>query len=277
MSENEKKLFCEMNPVFYAISERKGIITRCLKNIFGGTKFAHEIDAKRLPNVVSSHHSHLIKKGPGIDPELQYNKATNIDLACRTFNGLIVHPGQVFSFWVCVGNPCKRRGYKEGRVIEGENLIHGVGGGLCNLGNTVHLVVLHSPLEVIELHHHSDALAADPGGVRVPYSAGTSVSYNYIDFRFRNNTDQDVQLCAWVEGEELYAELRSEREFPYTYELQEEGHHFHKEGDDYYRIGKIYKVTKDRATGEVINRELNWDNHSKVMFTHDQIPPEQIR
>jgi vancomycin resistance protein VanW len=80
-------------------------------------------------------------------------------------------------------------------------------------------------------------------------SSGTSVCYNYVDFRFKNTTDQPVQLCVWCEDGELRGELRSARQFPFTYEITEEGHHFAKEGDKYFRISKIYKLTKDRQTG----------------------------
>lgn len=62
-----------------------------------------------------------------------------------------------------------------------------------NIGNTIHWLVLHSPLDVMEFHSHSDALAPDHEK-REPFSSGTSVSYNYIDYRFRNNTDRDIQL-----------------------------------------------------------------------------------
>ncbi len=34
----------------------------------------------------------------------------------------------------------------------------GYGGGLCQMANMIHYLVLNSPLEVTELHHHSDAL-----------------------------------------------------------------------------------------------------------------------
>ena len=77
-----------------------------------------------------------------------------------------------------------------------------------NCLSTVSWLVLHSPLEVVEFHSHSDALAPDHGE-RVPFSSGTSVSYNYIDYRFRNNTDQNVQLLVWCDEEKLYGELRN--------------------------------------------------------------------
>ena len=138
--------------------------------------------------------------------------------------------------------------------------------------------MLHSPMTITELHHHSDALAPDPGGRRVPYSAGASVNYNFIDLRFRNDTSQPVQLCTWCEGDDLHAEMRTTEEFPYTYRIAEEDHHFHREDDGkYYRISRIYIETLDRTTNEVVKRELNWKNHSEVMFDYALIPPEQIR
>ncbi len=218
----------------------------------------------------------MIKRAPGVELELQLNKAVNIKLASDTFSGMIIHPGETFSFWRNVGKTTERKGYKNGRVIVGNTMIPGIGGGLCNLANTLHLLILNSPLTVTEFHSHSDALAPDEGP-RVPFSTGTSVCYNYIDYRFKNNTDQDIQLVVWTEGETLHAELRSEREFPWTYALEEEDHHFRKEGDKYYRVSKIYRITKERATGEIIKKELVRDNHSEVMYDYALIPRELIR
>ncbi len=268
-------LFCEMNPFFYWISCRKETALRHLKNFFTKEKFAKEISDDKLPNLVSSWHNALIKKGKGIDPVLQANKADNINLACKKISGLVIHPGETFSFWRLVGKPSPKNGFKEGRVIEHKKLIAGFGGGLCNLGNTIHILALYSPLTVTEIHHHSDALAPDHGE-RIPYSAGTSVSYNNVDFRFRNDTDQNVQLLLWCDNENLYGELRSEKEFPWTYKIAEENHHFQKEGEKYFRVSKIYKETYDRSTNELLKRELNWDNHSEVMFDYTQIPEAQI-
>ena len=251
---NKDKLFCEINPTCYAISLQKEVLKRHIKNMTGNEKFAKTIQSKKLPNIVSSHSSNLIKRGKGIDITLQKNKAVNIKLSCEKINGIVIHPGEVFSFWKTVGKTTKRKGYKDGRVLVGNRIEPGIGGGLCNLGNTIHLLVLHSPLEVTEFHNHSDALAPD-GEKRVPFSTGTCISYNNIDYRFKNNTDQDIQILVWCENEKLYAELRSEREFPWSYELVEENHHFKKENDKYYRISKIYKRVTDKVTGEEISKE----------------------
>lgn len=273
---NKDKLFCDINPTCYAISLKKEILKRHLKDLKSREHFARTIRSDKLPNVISSHSSRLIKKGKGIDPTLQENKAVNIDLACQKLNGLVIHPGEVFSFWKTVGKTTKKKGYRDGRVIHGNKLRPGLGGGLCNLANTIHLLVLHSPLNVTEFHSHSDALAPDEGK-RVPFSAGTSVSYNNIDYRFKNTTDQDIQLLVWCADGKLHGELRSLREFPWCYDLVEENHHFKKEGEKYYRISRIYKRTLDRSTGNTLEKKLVLDNHSEVMFDYTLIPAELIR
>ena len=268
--------FGDIHPFFYAISFRKELLKRHLRNLFSKEKIAKTIQQQKLPHVVFTYSSNLIKRGKGIDPVLQYNKADNIRLACAKMNGMVIRPGEVFSFWRTIGKTSVENGFKEGRVIVNGKLTSGTGGGLCNLANTLNLLVLNSPLEIVEFHKHSDALSPD-AGKRVPLSSGTSVSYNYIDYRFRNNTGQDVQLFLWVEDEKLFGELRSERAFPYRYEIVEEDHHFRKEGGRFYRVSKIYRTTIEKATGNILDKTLIWDNHSMVMFDDDLIPKDQIR
>ena len=271
-----KKLFCELCPLTYKLSLTKNIAIRHIKNMMSDVRLAYERDEKPFPYLVSSHSSHLIKRGKGIDPVTQENKAHNIRLACESMNGLIIHPGQTFSFWARVGNTTPRRGFREGRVIVNGRLTKGFGGGLCNLANTINRAVLQSPLTDTEFHRHSDALAPDEGE-RIPLNAGTSVSYNYVDYRFRNDTSVDVQLLVWCDEDNLYSEIRSTEEFPNYYALSEEEHHFVKEGDKYYRISKIYKDTYDRESGKMVGHELIIDNRSEVFFDPSLIPAELLR
>lgn len=273
-----RKLFCQLGPTAYRLSLAKQILKRKMRDFFSSERFAAKTAGEDLPVVLYSTTSNMIKRGPGIDEQLQINKAHNIRLASRRMDGLIIAPGQTFSFWHRVGKTSPRNGFKDGRVLVNGRLVAGVGGGLCNLSNSLHLAVMHSPLTITELHHHSDALAPDPDGVRVPYSAGTSVNYNFLDFRFRNDTDHNFQLRVFCEGDNLTVELRSEVEFPYIYRIVEEDHHFSKnENGHYYRNSKIFREIIDPHTGRLLERELKWDNHSRVMFDHSLIPADLIR
>lgn len=272
----KRRLFCEMNPVFYKISLKKEILKRHIKNIFSKEKLAVSRSDELLPNIVKGHTSVLVRKLHNVDIALQENKVTNINLACERISNIIIKPGQTFSFWHTLGKATKRKGYKEGLVISSKGLTKGYGGGLCQMANMIHWLVLNSPLTVTELHHHSDALFPDERR-KVPFGTGTSVCYNNVDYRFKNTTDQNVQIVVWCENGELCGELRSESRFGYRYKLVEENHHFKKEGDDYYRISQVYRIVIERATNAETAKELILDNHSLVMYDHALIPPEQIR
>ena len=273
---NKDLLFCEISPTTYKISLKKEILKRHIQNFKQGKKFSKTRKKSLLPNLVSSHSIKLIKRGPGIDINLQKGKATNIQIAAQTLNHTIIKPGEEFSFWSLVGNTTKRKGYQEGRVIFNEEVVPGIGGGLCNLANLLHLLIVHSPMEITEFHAHSDALDPDKGE-RKPFANGTSVQYNNQDYRFKNNTDQVMQLRTWVDNEILFGELRSESQFPFTFQIIEEDHHFKKEGDHYYRNSMIYREKLDRKTEEILGKELILKNHSMVMYDPNLIPKEMIR
>ncbi|MBR4672607.1 MAG: VanW family protein [Bacilli bacterium] len=272
-----RKLFCELNPTCYKISLKKERFKRRLKNTFSHQKIAKEKSDKELKYIIKGHFSIIVRKLYGVDIELQKNKVTNIELACKKINGLIIHPNEVFSFWTTIGSPTKRKGYKEGLVIRKNKVLDkSYGGGLCQMANMIHYLVLNSPLEVVELHHHTDALFPDERR-RVPFGTGTSVMYNYVDYRFKNNLDFDIQLLTWVEDGMVYGELRAAKDIPYRYKLVEEDHHFKKEGDKYYRISKVYKITINKKKNKEIKKELILNNHSLVLYDYKLIPKEEIR
>lgn len=271
-----RKLFCEISPTCYKISVAKEKTKRNILNILNKNKLAKEHIKEELPNIVKSHTSIILRKLHNVDMKLQENKKTNLEIASKKINGLIIHPGEIFSFWYTVEEATKKYGYKEGLVISKSGFTKEIGGGLCQLANMIHYLILNSPLEVVELHHHSDALFPDDRR-RVPFGTGTSVFYNYLDYRFKNNTDQDVQLLLWVDNDVLCGELRSKEEFPYRYKLEEVNHHFKKEKDKYYRISQVYRIIIDRKTKKEIKRELILDNHSEVMYDYNLIPEEEIR
>ena len=273
---NKELLFCDIKPTCYAISVKKENLKRHLQDLKRKENFATDFQKEKLTYVVSERSSNMIKRAEGVDLASQFNKAKNIELACQKLNGLVIKPGEVFSFWKLVGKISEKKGYKAGRVIERNKLILGIGGGICNLANTITFLVIHRPLLITEFHTHSDALAPDETG-RIPLNAGTSVSYNHIDYRFKNTTNQSFQLMLWCEGEVLHAALRSERELPYTYDILEENHHFTKEKEKFYRISKIYKATLSKTSGDMVEKTLIWDNHSEVMFDYGLIPKDQIR
>lgn len=270
----KRKLFCELSPACYKISLKKEYLLRDMRDMFSKENIASEKNTVPFPVIVKSHTSNVLRRLEGVDMQLQRNKAENLRLAAAQINGIVINPGETFSFWRLVGEPSAKRGYLEGLVINNGKLESGIGGGLCQLANLIHWLVLNSPLTVTELVHHSDALFPDSGR-RVPFGTGTSVFYKNVDYRFKNTTDRPVQLLVWLDENELFGELRTPAAFPYIYRITEENQGYVEEDGVFYRVSRVYRITLDRER-RVLRRELVLDNHSKVLYDYSLIPRDQI-
>ena len=272
-----RRLFCQCGPVCYAISTAKERGLRWVRDLAGGEDFACCQEAESLPHMVMAHRSTLLRRLEGVDMSLQENKVTNLALAARGLDGLLLEPGQTLSFWRRVGEPSAGRGFLPGLTISGGKPGSDVGGGLCQMANLLHWLTLHSPLPVTELHHHTDALFPDSGR-RVPFGTGTSVFYNNVDYRVKNETPDTYQYRVWLEAEDLCGELRCSRRLPTRLRIRERDHHYRREADGlWYRCSEIWRVEQDRVTGETLREELVFKNHSRVLFDPALIPPEQVR
>ena len=273
----KRKLFCEYGPVAYQISLFKEARKKDLKDWMNGKKFAKKIDKDNFEYIWKGDSKLLLRKLHGIDMQLQKNKVVNLQIASKKLDGIIVNPGEEFSFWNLVGNATKSKGYLEGLVISNSTFKKGVGGGLCQMANMIHWLVLHTPLTVTELHHHSDALFPDVKR-RVPFGTGTSISYKALDYRFKNTTQSPIQIRVWLDDTFLYGEIRSTVPLKEKYKIVEEDNHYAKDEDGiFYRNSKVYRIITDKETHEEIKKEMILNNHSKVMYDYDLIPKEEIR
>ena len=272
-----RKLFCEYGPIAYKISIFKEARKKDIKDFMQGKKFAKKKSKEDLKYIWKGHTKLLLRKLQGVDMNLQKNKTKNLQLACEKIDGIIINPGEEFSFWNLVGNATKRKGYKEGLVISNNKMKTGIGGGLCQMANMIHWLVLHTPLEVTELHHHSDALFPDVKR-REPFGTGTSISYKALDYRFKNTTQYPIQIRVWLDDTYLYGELRSTVELNKNYKIIEEDNHYAKdEKGVFYRNSKVYRIITDKETNEEIAKEIILNNHSKVMYDYSLIPKDEIR
>ena len=261
-----RKLFCEISPFTYRLSMEKEIMRRHLNDFINKTRFAKERKETPLPVLVYNHNSLIRRRLGNVNMQLQENKAKNLALAVTHINGLIIHPGETFSVWKMIGRTSKRKGYKEGLTIEKGKPAQGIGGGMCQLSNLIHWMVLHSDLTITE-HHHHDGLDLFPDyGRQIPFGTGTSISYNYIDYRVKNNTDNTYQLRLWVDDEYLCGELRAEKPQPHTFHIHAENEFFSRENGVIFRNGQVYRDVIDRNTGKCVESQLIRTNHAKVMY-----------
>ena len=215
-----------------------------------------------------------VRANPGEIEIVALGPATNLALAVRHIDGLLIHPGETFSVWKLVGRTTRRKGYKEGLTIAKGQPSQGIGGGLCQLSNLIHWLVLHSELTITE-HHHHDGLDLFPDfGRQIPFGTGTSISYNYIDYRVRNDSANTYQLRLRVDDEYLCGELRATEHQPHTFHIHAENEFFSREDGVVYRNGEVYRDVIDCKTGQRLESQLIRTNHAMVMY---DCPPSLIR
>lgn len=262
----KRKLFCEISPLTYAISEKRCILMRSLKNLCSIKHLAKTKQKERLPYVIYRHNSLIRRRLGNVDMRLQENKAVNLSIAAPKINKILIRPGETFSFWHLVGNTTEKKGYKEGLTIFADHTEPGIGGGMCQMTNLIHWMVLHSDLKITE-HHHHDGLDLFPDFQRkIPFGTGTSIMYNYLDYRFKNTTNRTYQLVIYTTPEYLCGELRADMPQRYKYHISAENVFFSRENGVVYRNGEVYRDKVDKVTGKHLEKKLIRLNHAKVLY-----------
>lgn len=239
---------------------------RKISALFAEVAWADECSDGDLPYSVFSHSSPIKRRLGNVDMQLQENKAQNLQLAARELTGVLLRPGERFSFWRLVGQPTFAKGYLPGLMLTDKGSSTVLAGGLCQLTNLIHWLVLHSPMSVVEHHHHDGVDLFPDQDRKVPFGLGTSIMYNFLDYQFRNDTQNTYQLKVWVEGDNLKGELRSVSEQKDRYVVEAVDERFSLESDGYYRYNEVWRSLTNRLEGNVLKEELIKRNRALVMY-----------
>jgi vancomycin resistance protein VanW len=221
------------------------------------------VEAAAFPHLVFSHSARLVRDYPEPWYSLQRNKIANLRIAAERIDGATIVPGEIFSFWRLVGRTSRRKGYLDGMTIVDGRLNISRGGGLCQLSNALYWVALHLGCTVSERHRHS--FDCFPDSYRtVPFGAGATVYYNYVDFRFRNDGRDTFRLAVWLDDEYLHVEAFADREPRHRFRVIEENHHFAADGQARWRENDLYLLRL--RDGEVVGREHLAHNRGRVLY-----------
>ncbi len=270
-----RKPLSSRNPLFYKVSVGLHRLKRRCSWYFNGESYSSGLTDDIFPYVVVSHRSLLLRKLAGTDIDLQKNKVKSLRIAVSFIDGLLVAPGEIFSFWKLVGNPLSRRGFPAGLQLSFGKLTSMAGGGLCQLTNLLYWMVLHTPLLVTERHRHSTDPFPDYKRT-VPFGTGATVFYNYIDLAFRNNSSMDFQLKIWLDDKYLCGEIRCREALPIAYSIVEKNHRFVRENGIVYRENELWRIETDQESSRVLSEKLLFKNHVEVLYDVSKIPDIEV-
>ncbi len=240
------------------------ILKKNLSNLFTKKQFSCSKQKDFKGHVVFQHHSVILRRLKDVDMYLQENKRTNLGLAIKRINNIIIKPGETFSVWRLLGRPTARKGYLEGLIINQGKIQKGTGGGLCQLSNLLYWMFAHSPITITERHRHSFDVFPDSGRT-VPFGAGATISYNYIDLQVKNPTKMSFQIVLWLDEIYLNGKLLCSEPLHKTYEIEERNHCFKQQlWGGYSRHNQIFRIETDKYGNK--EEQLLAENHALLMY-----------
>ncbi len=121
-------------------------------------------------------------------------RSANVALSAERIDGVVLLPGESFSYDKTVGPRTTANGFKIAGVYINNKVEEGVGGGICQTSSTLYSAVLYSNLEIVSRTSHSLPVSYMPPGQDATIAEGA------IDFVFRNNTAYPVKISATISG-----------------------------------------------------------------------------
>lgn len=113
----------------------------------------------------------------------------NARKAAQALHGVMIEPGQTFSFNKTVGSWTADRGYVKAPVSYDGELMVDWGGGVCQTSTTLYNAALLAGLEVVQRHRHDWAPQyVSPG-------RDAAVAQMDIDLQLRNPYSWPVEIC----------------------------------------------------------------------------------
>ncbi len=240
------------------------ILKRKCSWIFSNTKWAKQESKTEFKHLVFQHKSLILRPLKDVDMVYQENKRTNLAIAIQHLNNIVIKPNETFSVWRNVGRPTKSKGYLEGLVLSQGKVLTGTGGGLCQLGNLLFWIFAHSPLKITERYRHSFDVFPDVNR-KVPFGAGATLSYNYIDLQILNSTDNEFQIKLYMDKDYLYGELYSKEAITSSFRVEERDHCIKQQyWGAYTRHNKIIQVERLESGEE--NERVLAVNYAIMMY-----------
>lgn len=125
------------------------------------------------------------------------NRSTNITLAASKINGVVLMPGETFSYNQTVGQRTKAAGFKEAAAYSNGEVVSEVGGGICQVSSTLYNAVLYANLEITERYNHGFKTSYVKPGL------DATVSWGGPDFKFTNNRNYPIKIICDTTGKTL--------------------------------------------------------------------------
>lgn len=124
----------------------------------------------------------------------QWGRDINLKLSCQAINGIILFPGEVFSYNPALGERTPDRGWEKADGYVGMETVSEYGGGICQASSCLYLCAMLADMEIVERVNHGFISSY------MPYGMDATVSWGGPEFKFKNNSDYPIRIEAYASG-----------------------------------------------------------------------------
>jgi vancomycin resistance protein YoaR len=130
------------------------------------------------------------------------NRIVNIRVGSLKYNGVIVKPGEEFSFNKNLGDVDAAHGFLPELVIKPQGVIPEFGGGLCQVSTTVFRAAMNAGFPITQRRNHSFAVQ-----YYAPQGTDATIYPGASDLKFINNSSTPMMIRTRIDGSKLYFEF----------------------------------------------------------------------
>lgn len=199
----------------------------------------------------------------GSSPEREFNVAH----AAARFHGVLIPPGEVFSFNQHVGDISRRTGFKTAYVISEGRTVLGDGGGVCQDSTTLFRAALNTGLPIIERTAHAYRVSYYENDKKPGFDA--TIYSPSVDLKFLNDTDAYILIQSKVDHEAntLVFEFYGKKDGR-TVELSDATIYDYRPAPE-----PVYEETPELPAG--VTKQVDWAaSGAKSVFTYKVTMPD---
>ena len=227
----------------------------------------------------------------------QWGRDINLKLSCQAINGIVLFPGEVFSYNPALGERTPDKGWQKADGYIGMETVSEYGGGICQASSCLYLCALLADLEIVERVNHGFISSY------MPYGMDATVSWGGPEFKFKNTSDYPIRIEAYASGgsvtvtlvgtdtKDYYVKMEYEILETDPFETIEE--EFPADNPDGYQDGDViitpytgykirtYRCKYDKVSSALISRDLEATSYysrrdkvvCKIIQPESSVPP----
>ena len=123
-------------------------------------------------------------------PNSIQNRISNIQLAASKLDGIVLKPGEIFSYNETLGQRTEENGFLLAGAYSNGEVVEEVGGGICQVSSTLYCSVLYAQLGIRSRDSHYFKVDY------LPWGQDATVSWPSPDFKFENTREYPIRIHA---------------------------------------------------------------------------------